>query len=75
MHTSPRPPTDAQALPPVTWCALCGSELYTDDVMYCVAGTPICPDCLEAFAAEYFAPQRILAGQVLEENESTVKGV
>lgn len=35
-------------------CALCGAELDSGDVCYRVNGLCVCPDCLPAFARDFF---------------------
>ncbi|PWL91423.1 MAG: hypothetical protein DBY10_03350 [Clostridiales bacterium] len=59
-------PRDAQQVPPVCHCALCGGELYRDDLLYLIDEQVLCPDCLGAFAAEYFRHRRFTAGELRE---------
>ena len=48
-------PQDAQQVPPVCHCALCGGRLYRDDLLYLIDEQVLCPDCLGALQSpEYF---------------------
>lgn len=36
------------------WCSRCGSEMYAGSFCYRIGELRLCPDCLTAFAQEYF---------------------
>jgi len=38
----------------VCWCDICGTELYAGDACYRLNGLCICPDCLTAYARDFF---------------------
>ena len=57
-------PRDSQLILPVCHCALCGGELYREDTLYLIDEQVLCPDCLGAFAAEYFRHRRFTAGEL-----------
>lgn len=59
-------PRDTQQIPPVCHCTLCGSELYREDELYLIDEQVLCPDCLGAFAAEYFRHRRFTAGELAD---------
>lgn len=57
-------PQDAQLAPPVCCCQLCGCELYPEDSLYLIDEQVLCPDCLGAFAVDYFQHRRFLAADL-----------
>ena len=44
-------------------CDLCGSDIYEGAPCYRINGTVLCPDCLGAFARDYFAAFACRAGE------------
>lgn len=52
---------------PVCCCDECGGEIYREDLVYLIDDLPICEECLAQFAQRYFAPQRMLGAQLLEQ--------
>ena len=38
----------------ISWCALCGTELYRGECCYRIGGRRICTDCLAAYARQLF---------------------
>ncbi len=57
-------PQDAQLIPPVCCCSLCGCELYRDDELYLIEEQVLCPDCLDVFATDYFRHRRFTAAEL-----------
>jgi hypothetical protein len=47
---------DRQEERPAGECVCCGGELYGWESVYVLDGDLVCPDCLEDYAKDYFAP-------------------
>ncbi len=53
---------------PIWWeagrCSRCGQPVYRGESCYCIDGTMICDDCLDAFARQLLRPYRRQMGEV-----------
>ncbi len=64
------PYQDRQTERPGAFCLLCGGELYDWETVLILDGDPVCQDCLEDYAKEYFAPNRWVLGDWIRRNKN-----
>ncbi len=60
---------DRQEERPAGHCLLCGGELYEWESVYILDSDPVCKECLEGYAKDYFAPNLWILGEWIRRND------